>query len=136
MTTENGNVISTKRFSKDTLLYIPVFLAPALVNILLLMIFTRFFSPDIYGQYTIVINTSIIVSALLSQWITLSIQRFRPIYKKEGKVAEFNEHLLYINVLFNDRVFNYFFCDLFFSSPKYDEVPRVLLAICISDYRF
>ena len=58
------------------------------------MIFTRFFSPDIYGQYTIVMNTAIIVSALLTQWITLSIQRFKPIYKKEGKVAEFNEHLL------------------------------------------
>ncbi len=94
MTTGNGHVLSTKRLSKDTLLYIPVFLAPALVNILLLMIFTRFFSPDIYGQYTIVMNTAIIVSALLTQWITLSIQRFRPIYKKEGKVAEFNEHLL------------------------------------------
>ena len=58
------------------------------------MIFTRVFSPDIYGQYTIVMNTAIIVSALLTQWIILSIQRFKPIYKKEGKVAEFNEHLL------------------------------------------
>lgn len=89
-----GNVFSSKRLRKDTLLYIPVFLAPALVNILLLMIFTRFFSPEIYGQYTIVMSTAIIMSALLSQWITLSIQRFRPIYIKDGKAAEFNEHLL------------------------------------------
>ena len=94
MTTENQNVFSTKRFSKDTLLYIPVFLAPAIVNILLLMLFTRFFPPDIYGEYTIVMSTAIVISALLSQWITLSIQRFRPIYKKEGKILEFNEHLL------------------------------------------
>ena len=86
MTTGNDHVLNTKRLSKDTLLYIPVFLAPAIVNILLLIIFTRFFPPDIYGQYTIVMNTAIIVSALLTQWITLSIQRFRPIYKKEGKV--------------------------------------------------
>ena len=77
MTTENGHVLNIKRLSKDTLLYIPVFLAPAIVNILLLMIFTRVFSPDIYGQYTIVMNTAIIVSALLTQWITLSIQRFK-----------------------------------------------------------
>ena len=51
------------------------------------MIFTRSFSPR-YGQYTIVMDTAIIVSALLTQWITLSIQRFKPIYKKEGKVAK------------------------------------------------
>ena len=64
MTTENGNVLSAKRLSKDTLLYIPVFLAPAIVNILLLMIFTRLFPPNIDGQYTIVMHSTLIVSAL------------------------------------------------------------------------
>jgi O-antigen/teichoic acid export membrane protein len=78
------------RISRDTILYIPVFLAPALINIILLMVFTRFYSPVEYGTYTIAVNITIVVSSLLAQWIVLSVQRYRPEYKH---VTEFNRHL-------------------------------------------
>ncbi|WP_307284787.1 polysaccharide biosynthesis C-terminal domain-containing protein [Bacillus sp. SORGH_AS_0510] len=85
--------INKSRIGRDTIIYIPVFLTPALVNIILLMVFTRYFSPKEYGTYTIVVNTTIILSSLLTQWIILSIQRFRPEYSHKGTINEFNRHL-------------------------------------------
>nr|WP_263324732.1 lipopolysaccharide biosynthesis protein [Neobacillus sp. Marseille-Q6967] len=90
------------RISRDTVLYIPVFLAPALINILLLMMFTRFFSPKEYGTYTIVINLTIIAGSLLAQWVVLAVQRFRPEY--QGQIVAFNRNLnqllLYLSIGF------------------------------------
>ncbi len=88
-----SSLISKSRISRDTIIYIPVFLAPAFINIILLMFFTRYFSPQAYGTYTIVVNTTIILSSLLAQWIVLSVQRFRPEYTKRGAITEFNHHL-------------------------------------------
>ncbi|RHW42765.1 polysaccharide biosynthesis protein [Neobacillus notoginsengisoli] len=85
--------IKSNRISRDTIIYIPVFLAPAIINIILLMIFTRFFSPKEYGTYTIVVNTTIILSSVLAQWIVLSVQRFRPEYSHNGTIREFNRNL-------------------------------------------
>ncbi len=84
------------RISKDTVIYIPVFLTPALINIVLLMTFTRFFTPMQYGTYTIVVNTTIIISSLLAQWIVLSVQRYRPEYSRAGNIGEFNRNLNYL----------------------------------------
>ncbi|WML58587.1 oligosaccharide flippase family protein [Neobacillus sp. PS2-9] len=88
-----SSIVTKSRISRDTIIYIPVFLAPALINIILLMFFTRVFSPQDYGTYTIVVNATIILSSLLAQWIVLSIQRFRPEYMKHGTIPEFNRHL-------------------------------------------
>jgi O-antigen/teichoic acid export membrane protein len=85
--------ISSKRLGKETFIYIPVFLVPAFINILTLSLFTRLFSPELYGEYSLVINTTIIVSSLMGQWIVLSIQRFRPEYRKSEKLSEFNFYL-------------------------------------------
>ncbi|WP_144550523.1 lipopolysaccharide biosynthesis protein [Bacillus sp. X1(2014)] len=99
-----SSIIKNSRISRDTIIYIPVFLAPALINIVLLMVFTRFFSPKEYGDYTIVVNTTIILSSFLAQWILLSVQRFRPEYSKNKTITEFNHHLnhllLYISLGF------------------------------------
>ncbi|MBV7504121.1 polysaccharide biosynthesis C-terminal domain-containing protein [Bacillus sp. sid0103] len=98
------SIFNKSRISRDTIIYIPIFLAPALINIVLLMVFTRFFSPKDYGAYTIVVNTSIILSSLLGQWILLSVQRFRPEYSKNSTIPEFNRNinhlLLYISLGF------------------------------------
>ncbi|MEH7076641.1 lipopolysaccharide biosynthesis protein [Neobacillus drentensis] len=88
-----SSIIKNSRISRDTIIYIPVFLAPALINIVLLMAFTRLFSPKEYGDYTIVVNTTIILSSLLGQWILLSVQRYRPEYSKNRTIPEFNRHL-------------------------------------------
>jgi O-antigen/teichoic acid export membrane protein len=99
-----SSIINKTRISRDTIIYIPVFLTPALINIVLLMVFTRFFPPKEYGDYTIVVNTTIILSSFLAQWILLSVQRFRPEYRKNGTLTEFNRHLnhllLYISIGF------------------------------------
>jgi O-antigen/teichoic acid export membrane protein len=99
-----SSIVNKTRISRDTIIYIPVFLTPALINIVLLMVFTRFFPPKEYGDYTIVVNTTIILSSLLAQWILLSVQRFRPEYRKNGTLTEFNRHLnhllLYISIGF------------------------------------
>jgi O-antigen/teichoic acid export membrane protein len=93
MEEKSASNISSKRLGKETLIYIPVFLVPAFINILTLSLFTRIFSPELYGEYSLVINTTIIVSSLMGQWIVLSIQRFRPEYRKKEKISEFNHYL-------------------------------------------
>ncbi|MBB6176077.1 O-antigen/teichoic acid export membrane protein [Anoxybacillus tengchongensis] len=84
---------TSMRLRYNTLLYVPVFLVPAVVNVLMLMWFTRLFAPHIYGNYTLVVNTTIIISSLLSQWISLSVHRFRPEYKRDGLIWRLDSHL-------------------------------------------
>jgi O-antigen/teichoic acid export membrane protein len=129
-----SSIVNKTRISRDTIIYIPVFLAPALINIVLLMVFTRFFSPKEYGDYTIVVNTTIILSSFLAQWILLSVQRFRPEYKKNGTLTEFNRHLnhllLYISGGFLVVVsILYIFLPSFIKSYHSYYWPSILLII-------
>ncbi|RBW68887.1 lipopolysaccharide biosynthesis protein [Bacillus taeanensis] len=85
-----------KKFKKDSLVYAPAILIPAFLNVLTVTIVTRLFSAESFGQYSIVIASTGIFVALISQWINQSIQRYRPIYKKNNKQTEFNLHINYM----------------------------------------
>jgi O-antigen/teichoic acid export membrane protein len=126
-----SSVISSKRLGKETFIYIPVFLVPALINILTLSLFTRIFSPRLYGEYSLVVNTTIIVSSLMGQWIVLSIQRFRPESRKSESLSEFNLYLnrllLQMSILFSlISIIIYFFIPSHYESYY---IPSVLLII-------
>jgi O-antigen/teichoic acid export membrane protein len=127
--------VATKRISKETLIYIPVFLVPALVNILTLSLFTKIFPPNQYGEYSLVVNTTIIISSLMGQWIVLSIQRFRPEYRNAGKLSEFN---LYLNRLLFQMSLIFLFISIFiypFISETYKHYYIVsIFSIVLSVY--
>lgn len=129
-----ASFIKFNQISRDTFFYIPVFLAPAIINIVLLMTFTRFFSPKEYGDYTIVVNTTIIISSLLAQWIVLAVQRFRAEYLNQGKSIDFNRNinklLLYISIgFFIVATVLYMFCPPLLNKYQSYYWPSVLLII-------
>jgi O-antigen/teichoic acid export membrane protein len=123
---------SSKLLGKETFIYIPVFLVPAFINILTLSLFTRIFSPELYGEYSLVVNTTIIISSLMGQWIVLSIQRFRPDYRKNAKLGEFN---LYLNRLLSQISIAFIAISILFflfipSGYKSYYIPSVLSIVC------
>jgi O-antigen/teichoic acid export membrane protein len=81
------------RLCKDTIAYTPATLVPAILSVLSISIFTRVFSPVSYGQYTLVIVTTTILTSLFSTWIEQSTLRLRPSFVKQKQEKEFNKNL-------------------------------------------
>jgi O-antigen/teichoic acid export membrane protein len=93
MTLKNISNTSFKKGYKlliDTINYIPSKLVPALVNLGIILIFTRVMNPEKYGVYSLIITTANILVTLMTQWIIQSTLFYRPHYLKEGKEDNFN----------------------------------------------
>jgi O-antigen/teichoic acid export membrane protein len=88
-----------KRFFKDTLTYVPGSIIPAAINVISISIFTRIFSPEEYGIYSVVISTLGILNLFLSCWIQQATLRYRAQYIGEGKLWFFNKNFLILLVL-------------------------------------
>ena len=67
-----------KEFLKDILKYAPARIAPATMGFIAVPILTRFFAPEDYGNYALVMTT-VSVLALIVGWLSMSIIRFYPI---------------------------------------------------------
>src|SRR5688500_15685390 len=92
----NSLSASVHRLKKDLFTYLPAVLIPALVGIFSITIYTNLFKPEEYGLYSIILTTSLLLSTIITQWIQQSIQRFRPLYKAEEKLVQFNTSLKYL----------------------------------------
>ncbi len=88
-----------KKLGKDTYFYALAKLIPGIFNVASVAIFTRIFNPAEYGQYIIVITTSIVLTAIFSQWITQSVLRYRSQYVQNKKSAMFNKYIFLTLVL-------------------------------------
>lgn len=87
------------RLAKDTIAYTPATLVPAIISVLSISIFTRIFAPASYGQYTLVITTTTILTSLFSTWIEQSTLRLRPSFTKQKKEEEFNRNLFTLLII-------------------------------------
>jgi len=56
---------------------------PGIITFLAIPTFTRLLKPAEYGKYALVIATVSLVNALLFQWLSLSLVRYRPAYKDD-----------------------------------------------------
>jgi O-antigen/teichoic acid export membrane protein len=74
---------------KDTLLYIPSKLLPALFGFIGLSIYTRVFSPGEYGDYTLIMATIGIFGIFAYSWINSANLRFFTRYKNENRSESF-----------------------------------------------
>ena len=74
---------------KDTLMYLPAQLVPALIGIISMPIYTSFFAPAKYGLYFVVIATVEFFRALLSGWLGQSALRFFDGFSRQEKENEF-----------------------------------------------
>jgi len=79
-----------KDLFKDMGKYLPVYIVPSVIGFFTLPLYTRILSsPDAYGDY-ILVSTSVTVMMILTiNWITSSIIRFYPEYKKENNLKIF-----------------------------------------------
>ncbi|NIA10261.1 MAG: oligosaccharide flippase family protein, partial [Nitrospiraceae bacterium] len=82
-----------QKLGKDTLSYLPAVIIPAGLSLISVMIFTRIFRPNAYGQYALVIATTGILTALLSAWIQQSVLRYLPKYRVEKRLPELFNNL-------------------------------------------
>ncbi len=73
----------------DLLKYAPSQLAPILRAFIAIPIYTRVFSPEQYGMYSITLAV-VNVMTLLNGWIGTSIIRFYPEYEQRGRLPAFN----------------------------------------------
>ena len=54
---------------------------PGIIGFITIIIYTRLLSPEAYGQYALVLTGSIIINAILYQWISAALLRFLPQYR-------------------------------------------------------
>ncbi len=84
-------------FLKDFIRYVPSRVVPALFSFLVLPVITRIFNPEIYGEYSLLLNSVSIFSIIATDWIALSITRFYPEYKKKNELSAFKDTLIKIS---------------------------------------
>jgi O-antigen/teichoic acid export membrane protein len=65
-----------KRMTKDTLLYLPAKAIEGIVGILTIAVYTRFFTPEVYGYYNLITTTTNILCIVLLWWLIQSGVRY------------------------------------------------------------
>mgnify|MGYP006292592121 CR=1 FL=1 len=67
-----------QQFVRDVSAYSVANVVPAVFSLAAVMIFTRFFSPDAFGRYSIAMAAASVGSTFLFGWLDRSILRFGP----------------------------------------------------------
>ena len=87
-----------KNLIKDMVKYLPAQIVPAIVGIVSIPIITRLFPPSDYGNYILVMATIGVLSTLVG-WLSMSIIRFYPIYKRDGKLEQFYANIIKLSII-------------------------------------
>jgi O-antigen/teichoic acid export membrane protein len=69
-----------KEVLRDTLIYLPARVIPALVGVLAILILTRLLSPEQYGQYLLATTTLSLISGFFVSWLVSVTIRFHVVY--------------------------------------------------------
>lgn len=77
-----------ERTGKDTLIYLPTKLVPAVLGFVSIAVITRLLSPSEYGLYNIVLATVNLTMAFGLEWIKQPTLRFYKTAKNEGLLEE------------------------------------------------
>jgi len=106
-----------QEFIKDFGKYLPAQVIPAVMGFFSIPIITRLFLPADYGNYVLALATVSIFSAIAG-WLSMSIIRFHPIYKRDGKLEEFYGIVIKL-LLISIIVFSLIFMAILFLSRSY-----------------
>lgn len=90
--TDSPNV--NKNIVKDIGWYLMGAAIPIIVSVIRAPVFTRYFTPEEYGNYSLVFITINIISVFLYTWLSNSVWRFYFKYKKSGELSSFYPSLL------------------------------------------
>jgi O-antigen/teichoic acid export membrane protein len=78
MGSEMNQPLSYELLLKQILLYAPGKILPAIISLTFAAIFTRIFSTEAYGLYSLLLGTSVLLTAVLSQWLQQATNRYLP----------------------------------------------------------
>ncbi len=80
---------------KKIIIYVPSKLIPAFISLASASIFTRVFSTEEYGKYSLALSIAALVIAVLSQWLHQSIHRYLPGMKREEEKIFFKQSAVF-----------------------------------------
>ncbi len=83
----------SKKLKTDFLWYLTGALIPALVSIVRLPVFTRYFTPEEYGYYSLVTVTFTYLSITLYSWISSCLWRYYTPYKENSQLPKLYSNL-------------------------------------------
>jgi O-antigen/teichoic acid export membrane protein len=74
---------------KDSLWYVPARVIPALLAFFVISIYTRLFTPDEYGSYSLAIATVSMLAIFTYMWLNSSNLRFFSIYRNRNELGKY-----------------------------------------------
>ena len=88
-----------KRTAKDSFIYLPSRVIPAITGILLIRVLTTLFTPEEYGFYQITLSTFGLIRVFSMVWVSSSVTRFFLSYKNKSKQNIFYSTLFICSVI-------------------------------------
>lgn len=88
-----------KRTARDSLIYIPSKIIPAVVGIVLIRVLTTIFTPEEYGHYQVTLTTFGLIRVFSMVWLGSSVTRFFLGFRKENKNSIFFSTLFFASIL-------------------------------------
>ena len=87
MTINHQNQINTqlKRTVKDSFIYIPANVIPAIIGIVLIRILTSVFTQEEYGQYQLTLSAFGLIRVFSMVWLSASVTRFYLNFKNRNQ---------------------------------------------------
>ncbi len=112
---------------KDILWYFIGSIIPLLVGLLKSPIYTRVFSTEDFGAYTLTISIFSYLSIICYSWIVSCVFRYYYQYKKRNEIHRLYSNLLFLYLLFSGIVLLFSFIWFFFAD---NELIRRLILLC------
>lgn len=92
------NNVPQNKFYRDFLWYFIGSIVPAIVILIRLPIFTRHFTPEEYGYYTLVTSTFAYISMVLFSWISSCLWRFYTEARKHHSLNALYSNLIFLSL--------------------------------------
>lgn len=96
----NNSPSITDQFTTDFIRYAVGSIVPAIIGIFAIIILTRAFTPNIYGQYALAMVFVTVLATISSGWIGQSILRLEPEYETDTLLSNALVALLFSIVVF------------------------------------
>ncbi|OQX85732.1 hypothetical protein B6D60_07385 [candidate division KSB1 bacterium 4484_87] len=87
-----------KRTLKDSFIYIPARILPAIIGIILIRVLTTLFTQEEYGHYQITLSTFGLIRVFAVFWLSMSVIRFYQNHRHQQKEETFFSTLLACSV--------------------------------------
>lgn len=87
-----------EKIIKELIIYFICTVLVSALGFIISLLYSKMFSPEEYGVYSLAYNTYVLISQLLGGWISLSILRNAKVYKENSKYDSFFGTFLILNL--------------------------------------